>query len=360
MALILVVDDNAQSRYLLTVLLGSVGHRVIEAEDGARGLEIARRDSPALVITDVLMPVMDGFELCYRLRRNPQLRGTPLLVYTANFTGENERQFAGLLGCNLYLEKPAESQQLLDAVESLLGSGAAPPEALSSEAFWSRHRSIVLHKLQDNVDHLEAANADLRANAVRLQRAQNATVATIDRITVYRDPYTAGHEHRVGLMAAEMGREMGLEPDRIEGLLQGGFLHDVGKLFAPAEILARTGPLSPLEFDLVKAHSRAGYDILHDLDFPWPVAQIALQHHERMDGSGYPDGLRGSEIMLEARIIAVADVVEAMVSHRPYRPALGVDAALAEIESGAGLRYDAAAAQACLRMFREKAYQLPS
>ncbi len=140
----------------------------------------------------------------------------------------------------------------------------------------------------------------------------------------------------------------------------GGYLHDVGKTSIPIEILTKPGKITAIEYELIKVHSRAGYEVLKDVDFPWPVAQIALQHHERIDGSGYPQGLKGDDILFEARIIAVADVIEAMASHRPYRPGLGIDAALAEIERGRGLVYDVAVADACPRLFREKAYKLPN
>jgi HD-GYP domain-containing protein (c-di-GMP phosphodiesterase class II) len=155
-----------------------------------------------------------------------------------------------------------------------------------------------------------------------------------------------------------MGAELGFDPGRQEGLRVAGYLHDVGKISVPAEILSKPGTLTSIELRMVRGHAQIGYDVLKDVAFPWPVAQVALQHHERLDGSGYPHGLKGEEILLEARITAVADVVEAMSSHRPYRAALGIEAALAEIERGRGTRYDANATDACLRLYREKGYQL--
>jgi len=174
-----------------------------------------------------------------------------------------------------------------------------------------------------------------------------------------RDPYTAGHERRVGEIAVALGAELGLDQQRIEGLRVAGHLHDVGKMIIPSEILSKPGRLTPIEFELIKGHPQSGYDVLKDVEFPWPVAEVALQHHERMDGSGYPQGLKGEAILLEARIMAVADVMEAMSSHRPYRPGLGIDKALAEIERGRGTAYDPAVADACLRLFRERGYRLP-
>jgi len=159
-----------------------------------------------------------------------------------------------------------------------------------------------------------------------------------------RDPYTAGHSRRVGEIAVAIGGELGFDERRLEGLRVAGYLHDIGKITIPAEILARPGKLSALEFQLTRTHSQASYDALKDVKFPWPVAQAALQHHECMDGSGYPQGLKGEAILMEARILAVADVVEGMSSHRPYREARGIEEALAEIESGSGTVYDAVVA----------------
>lgn len=172
-----------------------------------------------------------------------------------------------------------------------------------------------------------------------------------------RDPYTAGHEERVAKISVAIGKEMGLDEHRLEGLKVGGHLHDLGKMSIPVEILSKPTHLTPFEFELIKQHPQAGYDVLKDVGFPWPVDIIALQHHERIDGSGYPNGLKGDEISLEARIIAVADVVESMSSHRPYRPSLGIERALAEIERGRGTIYDAVVVDNCLRLFREKGYE---
>ena len=198
-------------------------------------------------------------------------------------------------------------------------------------------------------------------NAVYVEKMQSAlmqTVAAVTRLSEMRDPYTARHEQRVGRLAAAIGGELGLDSRRLEGLRMAGYLHDVGKMNIPAEILSKPGKLTVAEFSLVKEHAAAGYDVLKHIEFPWPVALTALQHHERLDGSGYPNGLKGAEICLEARVVAVADVVESMSSHRPYRPAFDIGQALAEVERGRGARFDADAVDACIRLFREKDYRL--
>ena len=173
-----------------------------------------------------------------------------------------------------------------------------------------------------------------------------------------RDPYTAGHQLRVADLACAIATEMGLAQETIEGIRMAGIIHDIGKLSIPAEILSKPTKLTTIEFSLIKEHSRSGYEMLKDVESPWPLAEIVYQHHERINGSGYPRNLKGDEILMEARIMAVADVVEAMASYRPYRPALGIDVALAEIEKNKGTFFDDAVADACLRLFREKGYQL--
>ncbi len=194
----------------------------------------------------------------------------------------------------------------------------------------------------------------------QLQTAFMRTVEVATTIGEMRDPYTAGHEKRVAKIAMAIGAELGFDAQRIEGLRVAGYLHDVGKVTIPAEILSKPGKLSAVEYQLIKGHAQASYDILKEVEFPWPVAQVALQHHERIDGSGYPQGLKGEAILFEARILAVADTLEAMSSHRPYRPGLGQDKALAEIERGRGTSYDPAVVDACLQLFREKGYVLPT
>jgi HD-GYP domain-containing protein (c-di-GMP phosphodiesterase class II) len=174
-----------------------------------------------------------------------------------------------------------------------------------------------------------------------------------------RDPYTAGHQIRSADLARAIATEMGLPQEEIDGIRIAGSIHDIGKLSIPAEILSKPTKLNDLEFSLVKKHAQSGYEMLKDLESPWPLAEIVFQHHERINGSGYPRNLKGNEILIEARIMAVADVVEAMASHRPYRPTLGIEAALEEIEKNKGVLYDDTVADACLRLFREKGYQLP-
>jgi PAS domain S-box-containing protein len=197
-----------------------------------------------------------------------------------------------------------------------------------------------------------------RRSVERIRKALGATVQAIAVIVETRDPYTAGHQRRVADLARSIATEMHLPDDQIDGIRMAATIHDLGKISVPAEILSKPTKLKKTEFDLIKEHSQSGYDILKDIDFPWPVARIVLEHHEKINGSGYPNGLAGDNILLESRIIAVADVVESMSSHRPYRPSLGIEAALEEIEKNRGIFYDDAVADACLRLFREKGFKL--
>lgn len=189
-----------------------------------------------------------------------------------------------------------------------------------------------------------------------IQATMEATIQALSNTVEFRDPYTAGHQRRVAQLARAIGREAGLSEDRINGLYLASVVHDIGKVRVPVEVLTRPGRLSELEFDLVKTHVEAGYDILKSIDFPWPIANIVRQHHERLDGTGYPLGIAGDDLVLESRILAVADVVEAVASFRPYRPALGVERALAEIDAGRDTLFDSDVVDICIRLFRENRF----
>lgn len=186
-----------------------------------------------------------------------------------------------------------------------------------------------------------------------LEGAIQAMALTIE----IRDPYTAGHQRRVSKLSCAIAKEMGLPEDQIEGIRVAGDIHDIGKIYVPAEILSKPGQITAIEYGIIKTHPQVGYDILKTIKFPWPVAQIVLQHHERLDGSGYPLGLSGDQILKEAKILIVADIVEAMSSHRPYRPAQGIDKALEEIIQHKGISYDSEVVDVCVKLFEEKNFR---
>jgi PAS domain S-box-containing protein/putative nucleotidyltransferase with HDIG domain len=189
-----------------------------------------------------------------------------------------------------------------------------------------------------------------------LTRAMYGTVEAITKTVETRDPYTAGHQKKVADIAKEIAKDMGLSRDIIESVNLAGQIHDLGKIAIPSEILNKPGRINEIEFALIKTHSEMGYEIMKNIDFPWPIADIVLQHHEKIDGSGYPRGLKGDDILIQARIIAVADVLEAMASHRPYRAALGIDAAFAELQKNSGTHFDPDVVDSCIRIFKEKGF----
>jgi PAS domain S-box-containing protein len=222
---------------------------------------------------------------------------------------------------------------------------------------WISRTMRIVRDDQNNEPYLEGIVEDItekKESVDRLRKALGGTVQAIASVVETKDPYTAGHQRRVADLARAMGTEMHLSSDQIEGLRMAGIIHDIGKISVPAEILSTPRRLTAIEFSLIKMHAQSGFDILKDVDFPWPIARMVLEHHERMDGSGYPNGLTGNDILLESRVLAVADVVEAMATHRPYRPALGLEAALEEINSKKGILYDPQVVSVCQRLFQDK------
>lgn len=193
----------------------------------------------------------------------------------------------------------------------------------------------------------------MRENMLTLRRTLGETVQVLTAVSEKRDPYTAGHQHRVAELSCAIARDMGISGERLEGLRVAGALHDLGKIYIPAEILSKPSILNDIEMGLIRSHPEVGYEILSSVSFPWPVADMVRQHHERLNGSGYPQGLKEDSILFEARILAVADVVEAMSSHRPYRESLGIDQALNEIEKNSGLLYDTKVVETCVTIFRK-------
>ena len=208
-------------------------------------------------------------------------------------------------------------------------------------------------------DEKEKRAAELVIIKTQLKGSLMKTVEVAMKLSEMRDPYTAGHEKRVAEIAVAISAELGFDTERQQGMRVAGYLHDIGKIIIPAEILSKPSKLNDIEYSLVKYHVQAGYDAIKDVDFPWPVAEVVFQHHERLDGTGYPRGLKGEEIIMEARILSVADVVESMSSHRPYRAELGIEKALAEIERGSGIIYDATVVDACIKLFRENGFKIP-
>jgi PAS domain S-box-containing protein len=209
----------------------------------------------------------------------------------------------------------------------------------------------------EDITKNKMSEAELQRTLEELRKAFGATIQALTITVEMRDPYTAGHQRRVTRLARAIGTEMGLSHEQIDGIRMAGSVHDLGKISIPAEILSKPGRITEIEFTIIKTHPQIGYSILKTIEFPWPVAKVVLQHHERMNGSGYPSGLLAEDILAEAKVLGVADVVEAMTSHRPYRPAQGIDKALEEISQNRGILYDARVVDVCLKLFAEKRFK---
>lgn len=310
---VLYVEDDPEIRELLSHFLARRVKRLDLAENGQEGLDAFIADRYDVVVTDIKMPVMDGLDMAERIKARG--RETPIIVITA-YSDRDYLLRAIDLGIDRYVTKPIDADVLLGAIYK---SARARFDELELE-----------HAKQEILDTLQQ------------------TVTILSRALEMRDPYTAGHQKRVSQLAAAIAAEMGLPEAQITGIRIGGLIHDIGKIHVPTEILTKPSKLSPLEMDVIRTHAQAGYDILRQTRFPWPIDKMVLQHHEKLDGSGYPNGLKGEDIILEARIITVADVIEAMSSHRPYRPALGIDAAMEEIRNNRGKLHDERAVDCCL------------
>lgn len=335
---IVIVDDNPNNLRVLSSMLQQFGYKVRPALDGAMAIKSIIANPPDLVLLDIRMPEMDGYEVCRQLKSNPLTAEIPVIFISA-LQDTEDKVAAFKSGGVDYITKPFQLEEVLARVKAHLS----------------------LYKIQRDLQTMvEERSKELSAALITLNESQKQyahileqTIQAISLTIEKRDPYTAGHQTRVSQLSIAIAKEMGIDEHLIEGLRLGAMVHDIGKIYIPAEILNRPGKLSDIEFMLIKTHSQVGHDIMENVQFPWPVAQMILQHHERLDGSGYPQGLKGEEILLEARIIAVADVLESMACHRPYRAALGIAKGLTEIRAGENTHYDANVVAACLRLFEK-------
>jgi PAS domain S-box-containing protein len=256
------------------------------------------------------------------------------------------------------MEKVLSTKHVSAELSILCKDGSVKPHFLTGNLIEFENKKCVIGMGIDITERIKT-EAKLQQTLDSLRKAVGTTIQVLVSAVEARDPYTAGHQSRVAHLACAIASEMGLAQDKIEGIRLAGAIHDIGKLSVPAEILTRPSKLTNIEFSMIKEHALNGYEMLKHVESSWPLAEIVYQHHERINGSGYPRNLKGDEIIIEARIMAVADVVEAMASHRPYRPSLGLDAALEEIEKNTGILYEEAVAKACLKLFRERGYVLP-
>lgn len=339
---VLVVDDDPAVLNMLGSILSKYGYHVRAASNGPQALETAQVRPPDLALLDVNMPQMDGYEVCRQLKANARMREMPVIFISGR--GEAADKLKGFAAGGVdYVTKPFQLYEVLARVQT----------------------HLTLHRLQQQ---LHQANADLEMWMVertshleqsveQLRRSLDGALGVLARLAALRNPHGAGHPSRTAQLARVIGQELGLTGDQIDGLGAAALLCDLGMAGVPEAILLKPGALTPAELTLIRTHPQLGADLAQSLELSWPVDQFILQHHERLDGSGYPAGLKGEEILLEARILAVADVMAALCAPRLHRPALGLEQALAELVSGAGRLYDPRVVIACVQLFKEGGFR---
>jgi putative two-component system response regulator len=354
MARVLIVDDEQSIRRTLGMFLERDGHEVATAEDGDHAEALFEASSWDVVVTDIIMPGAGGVDLLQRVRERDPMTQVVLI------TGEPSVDTASAavrLGAFDYLPKPVSRAEICRVVGAAAAHKGLQDDnrrlSLENEAYRVRLEALLADQSLELAHEVDSHSTTLE----NLRRALGAIIEAMARTVEMRDPYTAGHQRRVSDLARAIATAMGLDEDTRDAVRMAASIHDIGKVAIPAEILSRPRRLTESEFSLVREHARFGYELLEPIDFPWPVADIVQQHHERLDGSGYPDGLSGDAIRREARILAVADVVEAISSHRPYRPALGTAAALEELSTHRGTRYDPEVVDACIRVILDEGFE---
>ncbi|WP_018124446.1 HD-GYP domain-containing protein [Desulfovibrio oxyclinae] len=316
---VLIVDDEKNLLSALRRHMRAVDYEIITEENPGKALDILRRENPAVLVTDLKMPGMDGIEL---LRRAQELQPDCIRILMTGYADLAAAVDAvNHGGIFRFLAKPFQTEDLQHAID----------QAMRYRSFLESDRELQILK--------------------RTQSAMEGMIHAFVDLVETRDPYTCGHQNRVARLSVAIGRKAGLDDDRLHGLRLAALVHDIGKIGVPFSILNKPGVLSEAEMAIIREHPETGWGTLRHVDFPWPIAEVVLQHHERLDGSGYPHGLQGDAICTEARIIAVADMVDAMASHRPYRPALGVGAALKELRAKRQTQYDARFADICVELF---------
>jgi putative two-component system response regulator len=322
-AKVLIVEDERIISEDIKKRLQKLGYSVPSiARSGEEAVHKARVLRPDLVLMDIVLEgEMDGIEAAAHIKSLCEIP----IVYLTAYADQKTLERAKITEPYGYILKPFDDRDLHLTID------------------------IGLHK--------HRMERKLRETEERLRKTLEDTIRALASAVELRDPYTAGHQRRVSDLSCAIASELGLSSDQIDGLRLAGLVHDVGKIRVPAEILSWPNQLSELDYNLIKAHPQAGYDIMKTISFPYPVARIVLQHHERIDGSGYPSGLKRDQILIEARILAVADVVEAIASHRPYRAALGITHALDEISNKSDILFDPDPVEVCLTLFKEKRFR---
>jgi len=340
---VLIVDDDESTLKTLALIFDNKGYETETALTGREAIEKAREKPFNLALLDIKLSDMEGVELLVPLKK---MYPNMVMIIITGYASLETAIRALNEGAAAYITKPLNMDEVLATVK----------EGLEKQRLVMENEKLY-QEAQRELAERKRAEREIQHNLEKVRKAMEGTIRAMACIVETRDPYTAGHQQRVTYLAHSIAREMGLSEERIEGIRMAGLIHDLGKIGLPAEILSKPGQINEPELSLVKTHPELGHNMLKTIDFPWPIAQMVLQHHERMDGSGYPLGLTGTEILLEARILAVADVVEAIASHRPYRPALGFKKALQEISRNSGILYDSEVVNVCLRLFVEQGFR---
>ena len=328
-AAVMVIDDDDSVLKTTTLILEEEGYQIEAFSTGKEAIDIFNKDIHAVVL-DINMPDMTGLQVFKEIKSiNPYV---PIIFHTGTAAMRDERRdLRRQFRPHAYVQK-GDPEQLMDTVVSAVES----------------YRIIVR-----NVKLSESLYKELKKSTDKIKTNIEGTIHAMAMTVEMRDPYTAGHQRQVADLASAIAVKMGIPREQRDSIHLAGTIHDIGKMQVPTEILSKCGKLTELEFDMIKTHSQAGYDILKTIEFQWPIAEFVLQHHERMDGSGYPSGLKAESILIEARILSVADVVDAIVPHRPYRPALGIEKAQEEIFDNRGIVYDSDVVDACLSIISE-------
>lgn len=356
---ILIVDDEESILNAFKRILADEDYEIHTAHDGLEGLNKLRAAQKpfSLIISDQRMPVMNGVQF-FTQAKNIFPDAVRILL-TGYADTETIIDAINKGEVHLYFTKPWHEEELLFHIkQSLSKTELLVENKRLAELIKKQNEELVElnktleEKVKEKTSDLLAQTEELKSSYEKSQKILDGTVKTMSKIIETRDPYTAGHEDQVAKISCKIAKEMELPENQIEAINVAATLHDIGKISIPSEILTKPGRLNDLEMEIIKTHCQVAYDILKNIEFPYPVAEIIFQHHERMNGSGYPQGLMGDGILLEARIIGAADVIDAMTSHRPYRPALGIDAAIEEIVKYKGIVYDQSVVDACLKIYK--------
>ncbi len=338
---ILIVDDENSIRVTLCEFLKRRGQIADSASNAFEALQMIEENSYDVIVSDIIMPQLTGLQLLEKIRENSQT--AQVLIMTGEPTVDSA-VLSVKRGANDYLIKPIRKDDFLKSVD---------------HALQIKRLSDAKHLLEEkNLRYQRELEEMVKIRTSELEKNMQGIVFLLSSVVEVRDPFTAGHQRRVGNLSAAIAELLGLDKKRVELIRVTGYIHDIGKIMIPTEILSKPGILNPIERKIIENHPSNGLEMLTRVNLPDVIGEIISQHHERYDGSGYPSGINGGEMRIEPQILGVADVIEAMTSHRPYRPALELSAALAEIKAFSGRSYHPEVVDACIQLFHEKNYTI--